>query len=38
MCLGVSALSQGTDTHGCVREERESQSPALVEQTLEEED
>lgn len=38
VCLGVSALSQDTDAHGRVHEERESQSPALVEQTWEEED
>ena len=38
VCLGESTLSQDTATHGRGHEERESQSPALVEQTREEED
>ena len=38
VCLGESALSRDTATHGCGREVRESQSPALVEQTFWEEE
>lgn len=38
LCLGVPALSQDADARGRVREERQSQSPALVEQTFWEEE